>query len=141
MEDTITRVAWGAALLDEKVPDWYTRIDPETLDLKVYSFCVIGQVFGLECSGLVFACDCEAKFNAAAATLGLTDHEAIAACGFDELAKGASDEEYALLTQVWLHEIRYRLMADDKDTSSVVRQILETDVIEMPDLSRELVTA
>ena len=46
MNDTTTRVAWGAALLDEKVPDWYTRIDVGILDLNNVTACIVGQLAG-----------------------------------------------------------------------------------------------
>lgn len=35
----------GVALLDQKVPDWRTRINTQDLDLEVGSDCIIGQVF------------------------------------------------------------------------------------------------
>lgn len=39
-------VARGVALLDEKVPDWRERINPEVLEMRHCFDCVIGQLFG-----------------------------------------------------------------------------------------------
>jgi hypothetical protein len=35
----------GAELLDEIMPDWFTRINPEILDIESPHSCVCGQVF------------------------------------------------------------------------------------------------
>lgn len=35
----------GAALLDEKVPGWYARVDTETLEMDNPRRCILGQVF------------------------------------------------------------------------------------------------
>jgi hypothetical protein len=40
-----TRVARGAALLDSYDPQWYDKIDLDTLDLGNTSWCVLGQLF------------------------------------------------------------------------------------------------
>lgn len=40
------RVARGAALLDEQVPGWERRIDPDRLDVTSACGCILGQVFG-----------------------------------------------------------------------------------------------
>lgn len=44
--DVATRVALGAALLDERLPDWYTRVSAERLKLSDPQRCVLGQLFG-----------------------------------------------------------------------------------------------
>lgn len=46
MDEARARVAKGAALLDERVPDWLERIDTSKLSLLSPCLCVIGQVFG-----------------------------------------------------------------------------------------------
>lgn len=38
------RVAKGAALLDEREPGWWQRIDLDTLDLKAPCRCILGQL-------------------------------------------------------------------------------------------------
>jgi hypothetical protein len=38
------RVARGVTLLDERVPDWRTRIDTDRLDMLDGTACVVGQV-------------------------------------------------------------------------------------------------
>lgn len=40
------RVATGAALLDEQMPDWVERIDLGRLDVESPCRCVLGQLFG-----------------------------------------------------------------------------------------------
>jgi hypothetical protein len=39
------RIQLGAALLDEKRPDWYTGINLETLDINSFSTCPLCQTF------------------------------------------------------------------------------------------------
>ena len=39
------RVAKGAQFLDEKIPDWYTKINTDTLDMTDGSCCIIGQLY------------------------------------------------------------------------------------------------
>lgn len=47
MSDLATQlVARSAALLDEKVQDWYDHVDCEKLDISHPDRCVLGQVFG-----------------------------------------------------------------------------------------------
>lgn len=36
----------GVAWLDEKYPDWVTKIVGETLDLSSTDYCICGQMFG-----------------------------------------------------------------------------------------------
>lgn len=44
--DTIeTRVARGAALMDDKLPGWVERIDLDRLDLHSSCNCILGQEF------------------------------------------------------------------------------------------------
>lgn len=40
------RVAQGAALLDREVPDWWRRINLDTLRMSACSSCVLGQLYG-----------------------------------------------------------------------------------------------
>lgn len=40
-----TRVANGAKVLDEICPDWFEKVDVETLDITSGSNCILGQVF------------------------------------------------------------------------------------------------
>ncbi len=43
-----THVQRGAQWLDERVPDWETRIDLETLNIDDGTVCVLGQVFAAD---------------------------------------------------------------------------------------------
>lgn len=45
MSDIAARVARGAAWLDEKYPQWYSKIDLSILDLGNCTQCVLGQVY------------------------------------------------------------------------------------------------
>lgn len=46
------RIDKGADLLDEKEPNWFTRINGDTLDINSFNLCVVCQVFGDFYSGL-----------------------------------------------------------------------------------------
>lgn len=45
MAELEKRVETGAAWLDQEFPDWYTRIDIETLKISSGSSCICGQLF------------------------------------------------------------------------------------------------
>ena len=49
------RVVRGAAVLDERDPEWYTKIDPETLTVSSAKKCVLSQVFGSWSAGKLAA--------------------------------------------------------------------------------------
>src|SRR5690349_12001578 len=46
--DTLARQAvWrGAAFLDERLPDWWQRVNPATLRIESAFHCVLGQLYG-----------------------------------------------------------------------------------------------
>lgn len=46
------RVMRGAALLDEKVPGWRERVNPDTLDMSSDRNCVLGQLYDWYALGL-----------------------------------------------------------------------------------------
>ncbi len=48
MKTIAERVARGAALLDEKLPGWWQRIDLEALTMRDTCMCILGQLFGNE---------------------------------------------------------------------------------------------
>ena len=43
MKENVLR---GVALLDEKVPDWRERINPDRLSMVSCNSCILGQLFG-----------------------------------------------------------------------------------------------
>lgn len=49
-----TRIEQGMALLDEKVPGWEYRLDLRTLDVNSCTQCVVGQLFGIHNSDLLY---------------------------------------------------------------------------------------
>jgi hypothetical protein len=56
------KAAKGAALLDKRLPGWRDKVEPETLQLRWCSSCVLGQLFGAYDRGIEL--------------LGLNDQEA-----------------------------------------------------------------
>ena len=40
------RVTLGAHWLDENHPDWYTRVDTNTLQMSSHRTCILGQTLG-----------------------------------------------------------------------------------------------
>lgn len=105
MSSIAERVAAGAALLDEKLPDWWApnRIDLAVLDLSRPCYCVIGQV----------APEREYGDAIEAGWLGLTFDDAYR-YGFTAVtAAHASDwrEVYPKLTAEWRRVITERRAA------------------------------
>lgn len=45
-DEATTRVARGAAYLDQTTPDWARKIDVGTLNIENACLCVLGQVYG-----------------------------------------------------------------------------------------------
>ena len=85
----------GAELLDEKKPDWYTRVDLDTLDIGLASECVLGQVFGYYTHGL----------NA----LDITGDDSL--YGFSRHV-GHPSSAWDELNECWAKEIVHRLMKE-----------------------------
>ena len=46
METTIKEVKAGAKYLDKNFPKWWTRIDPEILQMASAKHCILGQLYG-----------------------------------------------------------------------------------------------
>lgn len=94
------RVARGATLLDERVPDWATRVDVKSLDVWNLENCVLGQLFG------------HYRSDAAHATLGIFGGDEYASHGFqltdDEYV---SRDDYGALTELWCAAIAERVSA------------------------------
>lgn len=44
--DARERVAKGAALLDERLPGWWNKVDTKNLDTGDLDHCVLGQLYG-----------------------------------------------------------------------------------------------
>ena len=79
MSTVTERVARGAALLDEKIPGWDSRIDLDVLDIDSCAQCILGQVFAAESSYYPVA----RGFGAGIDELGLDD-SVIEDLGFDD---------------------------------------------------------
>jgi hypothetical protein len=103
MPETIAeRVAKGAVLLDETVPDWWQRIDLKTLALVSPCRCVVGQLFP----------SAHAPLDSYADGLDALDVEFYsgATLGFDAETAGTDEQgrEYTALTAEWRRVIEER---------------------------------
>jgi len=88
------RVARGVALLDEKCPDWRTRVNPDILDLHSDTDCVVGQLYG--------------SYPAGWPALGLTSRVQATRYGFDAVTGDqwpsvalGNEAEIDALTEAW----------------------------------------
>jgi hypothetical protein len=86
------RVSRGAMLLDRERPDWAYEINLETLDLRDYEFCIVGQLWGRYSQGLY-----ELR----------VDDEGELVYGFSHDAPPHHDE-WAMLNEAWIDEIVQR---------------------------------
>lgn len=86
----------GARLLDERVPDWPTRIDLKKLKLGSPMFCVVGQLYGH-------------SYYEGIVELGVEGDERF--YGFDVLQKDALGTYYTYetLTLQWKKYIKERI--------------------------------
>ena|SRR3989344_3535433 len=85
------RVAAGAAFLEARHPNWDTRVDVGTLDIRKERYCILGQLY-------------ESFYETARIVLQLTDDEA-ARMGF---TKYKSIAEFDELTEAWKRLIMAR---------------------------------
>lgn len=97
--DYMARVEKGAALLDERVPDWFTRVDTDTLDIANGYRCVTAQVagdiwrVGMTMLGLDWNSYIDHGFH-----VRFSDHESEEEC----------DRMFDLLRDYWYAEINTR---------------------------------
>jgi hypothetical protein len=97
------RVRAGFALLDEKKPGWYTRINLHVLSVASTIWCPLGQTYGSEGdNGFVVAAQ------------ELFDNDFRGLCGHGFAAKFDKDvfTEYRKLTAEWKRQIEARLLSD-----------------------------
>lgn len=100
------RVANGAQLLDERIPGWYRRINPETLSIANSARCICGQ---LSVEG-----DWDPVMNWLSGTTWGQDHVAWAEFASRNGFTGES------CTEEWLVAIQARLDHDLLKTSEIV---------------------
>lgn len=97
--DYSARVEKGVALLDKVVPDWFTRIDTDRLDIANGYLCVTAQVaddswrVGMTMLGLEWDSYIEHGFHVRS-----SDHE----------SEGEADRMFDLLNDYWYAEITKR---------------------------------
>lgn len=108
-----TRVQRGAAYLDDIDPEWYRRVDAETLELSSGSSCVLGQLHGDFRRGLSRS-QLINMSSAPRASLSPVSY------GF-KCVHGVSDEvqeqDYAHLSRAWQDAVRQRQAADEVSVS------------------------
>lgn len=106
-------VARGAALLDEKLPDWYNLINLDSLEMADECKCVLGQIgeHKVNLDRLAGEPLTEADgrhFWGARAALGCSDDDVVF-CGFDDWATYEGTlTTYEELQAAWTREIEKR---------------------------------
>ncbi len=88
MKENVLR---GVALLDEKVPDWRERIEPEGLDMGRCGRCILGQLFGFYDIGLR-----QLKVASRAKSIKY---------GFDANTQSAKSKKWTELNQLWREQL------------------------------------
>jgi hypothetical protein len=119
MTDTIaTRVARGAALLDDRVPGWYDDIALKSLDQESISDCVLGQTFGSFPSGM------EALFDGRCSADDSAPH------GFGATHPTPVPNEFELLNIEWERVILARRGSSQK-TSTPAFTLTASDLVDL----------
>lgn len=94
----IEQVKRGAELLDRVEPDWHNHINVADFDLRSTSTCIIVQLFGGYCAGLM--------------QLGILGDSQDKAYGFDVIHCGRTlneiEADYNAGHAAWLAEIKQR---------------------------------
>jgi len=96
--DAQIRVAAGATYLDENIPNWRERVNPERLDISRIFSCVLAQL--------------GEEYHAVARKLGLDDEQRVRLGFFVEPSRGfvrrlfglpakSNKREYQALTEAW----------------------------------------
>jgi hypothetical protein len=89
--------ARGAEFLDNEDPDWYKKVDRQTLRMSDCVQCVLGQLYG--------------SYVAACRELDFVTGTAVS-LGFDKLIGGYEDY-WDYLNAAWINEISDRLASED----------------------------
>lgn len=99
MNNLVECVAKGIKVLDARGPeDWRDRITLSTLDLRTYTNCVIGQIYGNNDPSRRF----QVFDSAVLLLIGTRSDAATAAHGFTlEKASHAHDAQWEELTNAW----------------------------------------
>lgn len=113
MESAAVRVSRGVALLDEKRPGWWERVDPERLNMQTACGCVLGQLEGEYCAGVKAVAGIEMGRLWSRNAFGVH-------YGFDVPLASASildDEGYDGLQAEWLRVIAVRRVQAEAPTA------------------------
>lgn len=84
------RVKKGAALLDKEQPGWASKVNPDGLDMRSGSYCILGQAFGEYEDG--------------------TDHLDVEGrdYGFDLVYEVDDVSDWRILDALWIKEVQKR---------------------------------
>lgn len=113
-DDATTRVARGAAHLDQVRPGWFARIDVGTLTLSDPCGCIVGQLCGTGVafgSGLLALAveDC-VEMGFERPTISLHD------AATEAIYRARHREQYAFLQDAWIAAIADRVLAAAQST-------------------------
>lgn len=105
-DEATTRVARGAAHLDQVRPGWFTRIDVGTLTLHSGCRCILGQLHDWDALG----------YNDSGSTLA-EDHGFYVPLAAGD---GTLGRTYAPLQDAWIAAIADRVLASARDSAQPV---------------------
>lgn len=98
------RAARGAAFLDEVDPQWYARLDLQTLHLKSGTACVLGQLHGDFRLGLGRA----SLFNMSSAPRASRSPVRLGFLCVQGVPAAEAEQDYLYLDQAWTEEVQQR---------------------------------
>lgn len=93
----------GAALLDKRFPDWFTRINLDRFTISSGRHCVLGQLYGSVERGWPLLCaeiSHDSRFDA---------RQALIEYGFSATTIGGYEKNLHELNNAWLTEIDRRI--------------------------------
>ena len=116
MSTTNERVAAGAALLDEKRPGWWQRIDTDTLDMGETCGCILGQTYEANGRSTPFDMGCVDLFGSKLGVYGWVADDGWDAAtehGFSLGPQAYEESEWAELRAAWVALIEARRAAPE----------------------------
>lgn len=105
MVDLAERVHKGSMLLDEKLPDWFMRIDMGILQMHRSDRCICGQAYG--------------SYPMGREALGIPEG------GGEEYGIQASNELYPELEELWIREIELRKLLAASPVSNEQKELID----------------
>jgi hypothetical protein len=109
MNEYTDRMDQGLSWLDENIPDWYRRVNTDTLDMAHCQNCVIGQMEPADWfSDSVNAVHAEARYEFISYDVDYTVYQWAEELGFDGVPGGYNDQ----VNEMWGQEIVNRKNAN-----------------------------